>query len=108
MGRRALHFVGVPYISYWNIGIVPLMGSLLQIRGVPDDARRALKARAAARGESLNRYLLDLIERDVARPTVAEVLDRAAWRAERARASAVGVIEEARGEREGAMKPRRS
>jgi plasmid stability protein len=77
------------------------MSSLLQIRGVPDDARRALKARAAARGESLNRYLLNLIERDVARPTVEEVLDRAARRAERARSSAVSIIEEARDEREG-------
>jgi antitoxin FitA len=83
------------------------MGSLLQIRGVPDDARRALKARAAARGESLNGYLLELIERDVARPTVEEVLDRAARRAERARASAVGVIEDARAEREGRTEPRR-
>ncbi len=84
------------------------MNSLLQIRGVPDDARRALKARAAARGESLNRYLLDLIEREVARPPVEEVLDRAARRAERARSSAVGVIEKARGEREGRIKSRRS
>lgn len=74
------------------------MGSLLQIRNVPEDARRALKARAAARGESLNAYLLDLIEREVARPTVAEVLERAARRAERASASAVDVVEEARDE----------
>jgi plasmid stability protein len=76
------------------------MGSLLQIRNVPDEARRALKARAAARGESLNTYLLKLIERDVARPTVEEVLDRAARRAGRANASAVDVLDEARGERE--------
>ena len=77
-----------------------LMSSLLQIRDVPEDARRALKARAAARGESLNRYLLDLIERDVARPTVQEVLDRATRRAEQASSSAVGALEEARSERE--------
>lgn len=77
------------------------MSSLLQIRNVPDHARRALKARAAARGESLNAYLLDLIEREVARPTVEEVLDRAARRAGRASASAIDVLEEARGEREG-------
>lgn len=77
------------------------MRSLLQIRNVPDDARRTLKARAAARGESLNSYLLDLIEREVARPTIEEVLDRAASRAGRAGASAVDVLEEARHEREG-------
>lgn len=78
----------------------------MQIRGVPDDARRALKARAAARGESLNGYLLDLIEREVARPTVEEVLDRASRRAERARASAVDVIQTARAEREVRTNPR--
>ena len=77
------------------------MSSLLQIRNVPDEARRTLKARAAARGESLNTYLLRLLEREVARPTVAEVLDRAARRSERAAVSAVGVLDEARRDREG-------
>ena len=76
------------------------MGSLLQIRNVPDEARRALKARAAARGESLNAYLLNLLDREIARPTVAEVLDRAARRHERAAASAVDVLNEARAERD--------
>lgn len=76
------------------------MGSLLQVRDVPDDARRALKARAAARGQSLNAYLLDMISREVARPTVAEVLERAARRAERARASAVDVVGAARDDRD--------
>ncbi|MDP9398432.1 MAG: hypothetical protein M3P96_11700 [Actinomycetota bacterium] len=77
------------------------MASLLQIRNVPDEARRVLKARAAARGESLNTYLLGLIQREVARPALQDVLDRAARRAERASVSAVDVLEEARGEREG-------
>lgn len=76
------------------------MASLLQIRNVPDEARQVLKARAAARGESLNAYLLDLISREVSRPTVAEVLSRAAHRAERADASAVDVITAVRAERE--------
>ncbi len=76
------------------------MSSLLQIRDVPEEARRGLKARAAARGQSLNAYLLDVIERETARPTVAEVLDRAARRAERANASAAEVIAAAHGERE--------
>lgn len=72
----------------------------MQIRDVPEEARRGLKARAAARGQSLNAYLLDIIERETARPTVAEVLDRAAQRAERANASAAEVVAAARGERE--------
>ncbi|HZS94284.1 MAG TPA: hypothetical protein VFA78_05770 [Chloroflexota bacterium] len=76
------------------------MGSLLQIREVPEAARRALKARAAARGQSLNTYLLDLIEREVARPTVAEVLERAARHTEHSTGSAVGVLDAARAERD--------
>jgi len=84
------------------------MGSLLQIRDVPAETHRALKARAAARGESLNSYLLGLVQREVRRPTVEEVLARAASRAERASASAVDVVEEARREREGALPQQRS
>ncbi len=81
------------------------MGSLLQIRNVPDGARRALKARAASRGESLNSYMLALIERDVARPAVAEVLDRAAQRAGRANVSALSLLDQARQERESERQP---
>lgn len=81
------------------------MTSLLQIRNVPEETRRALKARAAARGESLNSYLLRLVREDIERPTVGEVLDRAGRRAERASASATGAIDEARSARAG--QPRR-
>ena len=77
------------------------MAALLQIRDVPEEARRILKARAAARGESLNSYLLDLIAREVSRPTVQDVLDRAACRAGRADASALEVLGAARAERDG-------
>lgn len=76
------------------------MSSLLQIRNVSDEARRTLKARAADRGESLNTYLLNLLNREVARPTVAEVLDRAARRSERATATAVDVLDESRSQRD--------
>lgn len=67
---------------------------------MPDDVRRTLKARAAARGESLNRYLLGLLERDAARPSVQEVLARAAQRTETASESAVGALDEERRERD--------
>lgn len=77
------------------------MSALLQIRNVPDEARRRLKIRAAAQGQSLNTYLLDLIEREVQRPTVAEVFERAAQRAERATGSAVRAVGAARAERDG-------
>lgn len=88
-----MHYV---YVSMY----CALMSSLLQIRNVPEEAHRLLKARAAARGESLNSYLLGLIQREVRRPTVDEVLVRAAQRAERASGSALDVVHEARQERE--------
>ncbi len=49
-------------------GYCAYTGSLLQIRDVPEEARRGLKARAAARGQSLNAYLLDPIEREPPAP----------------------------------------
>lgn len=74
--------------------------ALLQIRNVPDDARRVLKARAAARGQSLNTYLLDLIAREVERPTTAEVMDRAARRAGGLRESSLEAVRAGRRERD--------
>lgn len=76
------------------------MASLLQIRDVPEETRRELKARAAARGQSMNAYLVDLVNREVERPTVAEVLHRAERRAERAGVSAAEFVAAARVERE--------
>lgn len=84
------------------------MSSLVQIRNVPEAARRELKARAAARGQSLNAYLLDMINREVGRPSVAEVLERATQRAERATGSAVEVIDVARTERDEQLTRRRA
>lgn len=74
--------------------------AVIQIRNVPEEARRALKARAAAEGRSLNSYLLTLIEREVARRPVADVLARAASRSERSTTSAARVLQAARTERE--------
>ena len=74
--------------------------SLLQIRDVPEETRRTLKARAAASGRSLNSYLLDLLRREVARPSVSDVLERAARRAERSTAPAITALHAARDERQ--------
>jgi len=57
------------------------------------------KARAAARGESLNAYMLDLIARETERLTVDEVLERAVRRAGSAGASPVESLDAARTER---------
>lgn len=50
---------------------------MIQIRNVPDDVHRELRARAAAAGVSLSDYLLDEIVRVAERPPVADVLRRA-------------------------------
>lgn len=74
--------------------------ALLQIRDVPEEARRVLKSRAAARGLSLNAYVLELIAREVRRPTVADVIERASRRSERLPTSSANVLDDARKERD--------
>jgi plasmid stability protein len=49
----------------------------LTIRDVSDDAVRTMKIRAAQAGQSLQAYLRGLIEKEAARPTVAEAVGRA-------------------------------
>ena len=56
------------------------MGVLVQIRDVPDDVHRALKARAAASGTSLSEYLRAILARSAERPTPAELRERIAAR----------------------------
>ena len=75
------------------------MSTPMQIRNVPEAARRVLKARAARAGKSLNSYLLDVIEREISRPTLDEVLERIQQRAERSSVSSLKVVKQARDER---------
>lgn len=49
----------------------------LTIRDVSDDAVRTMKIRAARNGQSLQGYVRALIEREAAKPTVAEAVERA-------------------------------
>lgn len=56
------------------------MSYSIQIRNVPDDVHRTLRARAAAAGLSLSDYLLADITRLAERPPVADVILRAASR----------------------------
>ena len=53
------------------------MARTIQIRNVPDDVHRTLRARAAAAGQSLSDYLLGELTRVAERPPVADVLARA-------------------------------
>jgi plasmid stability protein len=50
--------------------------STLQIRDVPEDVHRTLKARAAASGRSLSEYTLEILAREARHPTLEELLDR--------------------------------
>ncbi|MFE8949912.1 antitoxin [Streptomyces sp. NPDC007856] len=48
----------------------------ITIRDVPDDTVNALKVRAAQAGKSLQAYALDLLSREAAKPTLAEMAAR--------------------------------
>ena len=49
---------------------------MIQLRNVPDDLHRKLKARAAMAGMSLSGYLLQEIRKSAERPTVEELVQR--------------------------------
>jgi plasmid stability protein len=49
---------------------------LIQIRDVPDDVHRKLKARAAAEGRSLSDYVRDEVVRAARTPTPEELDER--------------------------------
>jgi hypothetical protein len=52
------------------------MSKMIQIRNVPDDLHRRLKARAAEEGLTLSDYLLRMAEREVGKLSVEEWLAR--------------------------------
>jgi antitoxin FitA len=56
---------------------VPVSAGRRGGRDVPEDAVRTMKIRAAQSGQSLQAYLRSLIEREAARPTVAEAVEQA-------------------------------
>ncbi|MDP8939195.1 MAG: hypothetical protein M3N10_02685 [Actinomycetota bacterium] len=54
------------------------MTKMIQIRNVPDELHRTLKARAASSGMSLSDYLLSEVEKVAEKPTLAEMMERLA------------------------------
>ncbi|HUI42955.1 MAG TPA: hypothetical protein VL523_13405 [Terriglobia bacterium] len=56
------------------------MSTMVQIRNVPSDVHRRLKARAALEGLSLSDYLLREIRESLERPTLDELRKRLAAR----------------------------
>lgn len=56
------------------------MSKMIQLRHVPDDLHRRLKARAALAGLALSDYLLQEVRRVAERPTISELKSRIARR----------------------------
>jgi plasmid stability protein len=52
------------------------MGTLIQVRDVPEEVHRVLKARAAREGVSLSEYLRTELQRVADSPTPEELLAR--------------------------------
>jgi plasmid stability protein len=48
----------------------------IQVRNIPDELHRTLKARAARLGMTLSDYLLSEIEQIAEKPTLSELLER--------------------------------
>lgn len=65
----------------------------LQIRDVPDDVRQALAERARARGQSLQAFLLSLVQDEARRSANVAMLERFAGRHDGSRVSAAQATE---------------
>lgn len=75
------------------------MSKMIQVRNVPDELHRRLKARAAMAGMSLSEYLLVELRRAAELPTMEEMLARISEREDVDLGE--GVVEAVRSEREG-------
>ena len=74
------------------------MGTMIQIRHVPDEVHRRLKSRAALEGLSLSDFLLREVRALAERPSVAELQARLASRS--TTATSVDMAKEVRAERD--------
>jgi antitoxin FitA len=68
----------------------------VQIRDVPEDVHRRLKARAASEGQSLNEYLLAQLTEIARLPTLAELSERIRAREPYTGPSSASIIREDR------------
>jgi plasmid stability protein len=74
------------------------MSKMIQVRNVPDNLHRTVKAQAALAGMSLSDFLLAEIRRLAERPTIAELRERLRRRARIA--GSVSAVEAVRRERD--------
>jgi plasmid stability protein len=76
------------------------MSKMIQIRDVPDQVHRTLKARAAREGMSLSDFLKRELERSTHRPTISEWLDNIRQlKPIRSKESAASIVRELRDSR---------
>jgi antitoxin FitA len=68
----------------------------VQVRGVPEDVHRRLRAQAALAGQSLNEFLLARITEIARVPTLGELAQRIRERSSYTGPSSAAVIREAR------------
>ncbi len=68
----------------------------VQIRGVPDDVHRRLRAQAALAGQSLNEFLLARMAEVARFPTVVELAERIRDRGRYEGPSSAAVVREGR------------
>ena len=68
------------FACFQHATITDRMAKNIQLRNVPDDLHRTLKARAALAGLSLSDFLLDHARRLAERPTLEEMRERLARR----------------------------
>jgi len=73
----------------------------LQIRSVPEELHRKLKARAAQRGQSLSEYAIEVLRRAAETPTIEELTERIRSRSPAGKASTDEVVALIRADREG-------
>lgn len=73
--------VGNPVDMFLACEYVLDMSKMIQLRNVPEQLHRRLKARAANEGVSLSDYLLEEIRCAAERPTLAELGERLQHRA---------------------------
>jgi antitoxin FitA len=72
---------------------------MIQIRNVPDELHRSLKARAAREGTTLSDLILDELPRVAQRPSPEQLLERVRRRTPVPGPSATDLIRAERGER---------
>ena len=51
------------------------MAKMIQVRNVPEKLHRELTRRAKARGKTLTGFIEEILEREVSRPSSAEIFD---------------------------------